>query len=124
MKTTTKKIYEIAPMICLAMICFWAVCSWTLARYVLYDAQNRLLSPEHYEFEIVTAEDYALLSDETQRQAFRPVGDGNRYLRVTTKGTAHHIERTTSDLLPIFLIAAVGLIIMLASQKGRKDVIR
>lgn len=77
-------------------------------RYVHYHAQNRILKPNDYNARVVTAEDYQSLSDPS---GFKPIEDGSKYVMVTTKGTAHHLAYTLSQLIPFLFLGLVGLIV-------------
>jgi hypothetical protein len=132
MKEQYRQILQRLPWGLFVMVVLWSLSTWTFARFVHYHSQNRGLRPEDYEVQIVSKEDYDLLANSANRRVvlsdgshvakadeydrivlptFRPVDGGAQYLRVTTKGTAHHVERTTSDLIPFLLIGLVGVVI-------------
>ena len=121
----------------LVMICMWLGISWIFTRYVHYHSQNRSLNPEDYEIMVVSAADYAALADPKQTtvalqdgseitkgekwevSSFKALPGDTAFAKVTTKGTAHHLSRTTTDLLPPFLLALFGAVLSLLS--GSRD---
>jgi hypothetical protein len=120
-----QSIHRIQTVI-LLVICFWIAGVWIFARYVHYHSQNRHLNPNDYEIMVVSDAEYDAIVDPDQTRitlqngsefikgthwnasGFKALGSNAGYARVTTKGTAHHLNRTTSDLLPPFLLALFG----------------
>jgi hypothetical protein len=115
-----------AIWIVLLMQILWA---WAFARFLHYDAQNRLLAPEHFDVQVVTADDYRKLSDPAVREValsdgstfikaevwernvlpnYKPTADGGLYLLVTTKGTAHALTYVEHYILMFAFVAACG----------------
>ena len=88
------------------------VINWVFARYVHYHAQNRNLNPDDYTVFVVSNADYASLADPNQStvilengseltkgsswnvKSFKALDGDAGYVRVTTKGTAHHLAST------------------------------
>jgi len=97
------------PMVILIMICLWIASTWVFARFVHYHAQRSILPPPHYTAEVIPVTGGA--SGNRELGDFRTSEDGRYYVRVATLGTAHHIARTTSDLLPPFVLALAGVVI-------------
>jgi hypothetical protein len=115
----------------LVVICLWIASGWIFARYVHYHSQNRNLNPNDYEIMVVSNAEYDALVDPDQTKVtlqngsefikgphwnasgFKALAGNAGYARVTTKGTAHHLSRTTSDLLPPFLLALFGVVLSL-----------
>jgi len=119
MKRQQERFYQMLPLVILAMICFWTLSTWIFARFVHYHAQYRVLQPAHYTAKVepvATASRAIGESGDYQRSE-----DEKFYVRVTTLGTAHHVERTTTDLLPIFLFSLGGLVSSLWIQRKRKS---
>lgn len=113
--------------------------SWFFVRFVHYDAQHKYLEPHTFMVQIISSEDLAMLSDKslesvtlsdgttfTDRQpafyhqtlpSYKQVGD--QYVRVTTIGTSHLYFRWLSDVLPLLLLALVGIV--LATINARRQ---
>ena len=98
-------------------------------RCVHYHSQNRRLRPEDYDIHVVTAEDYRSLSDPNETTVhlsdgtvltkavawdstnFTPVRNGALFAKVTTKGTAHILDRTLPKTTLVLVFATVGMIV-------------
>jgi len=118
--------------IALLLICGFVVSEWVMVRFVHYHSQNSILVPADYNAEVITAQDYKKLSDPNTRTAvlstgrtingrsdtwsrvvlpkYKPVNNGEQYVLVTTKGTAHFARRwdvMTVMVLPLALIGSV-----------------
>ena len=106
------------PLALFALICFWAVGQLVFARLVLYHAQYRVLEPTHYTVEVVSV---AAKPDAVAppRDGFRKSEDGAYLVKVTTLGTAHHIDRTIADLVPFFVLGVAGLAAVIYSERRR-----
>jgi hypothetical protein len=110
---------------------FW---SWVFMRFLHYEAQYRSLAPEHYNVDVVTAEDYRLLADPENREVtlsdgttirkapiwddvilpkYKPVRNGTHYVLVRTKGTAHFLPYVSGYFLMFGFLAACGLAVSL-----------
>ena len=100
------------------MICFWIASAWVFARFVHYHAQRQILPPAHYAADVVPVATGAPGGGESA--GFGKSEDGRYYVRVATLGTAHHLARTTSDLLPPFGLALVGVIVALIVQRKQR----
>jgi len=114
---TTRTLHTI-PMCTLIMVCFWIASTWIFARFVHYHAQRQLLSPAHY-----TADVIAVTGGANEREPFadfKKSEDGLYYVRVATLGTAHHIRRTTSDLIIPFILSLSGIVIATWIQSKQK----
>jgi len=119
MKSQQERFYQILPVVVLVMICFWTVSTWVFARFVHYHAQYRVLEPAHY---TVKVEPVATASRAIGESGdYQKCEDEKFYVRVKTLGTAHHVGRTTSDLLPIFLFSLAGVVSSLWIQGKRKS---
>ena len=119
MKRQQERFYHMLPLVIFVMICFWTVSTWVFARFVHYHAQYRVLKPPHYTAKVEPVA--------TASQVIGESGDYQKsenekfYVRVTTLGTAHHVERTTSDVLPIFVFSLGGGVSSLWIQRKRKS---
>ena len=86
----------------LILICLAAASQWCMNRFVLYDAQNRVLQPADYTVSVTPvasgAPGDARLSD-----------DGRFAVKVMTVGTSHAMDRVTHALLPVFSLGLIGL---------------
>jgi len=112
------------------MTTLWCVTGWVFARTLHYRSQQRTLDPAHYTVELVSAEDHAKLADPAQTEvvlsdgstvvkseayqrlvvpAFRPVPETGQFVRVSTLGTAHCLDRITTATLPATVLALAGL---------------
>jgi len=98
-------------------------------RFVHYHSQNRALQPSDYDIQVVTAADYQALSDPAQTTVhlsddtvltkaaawdsttFNPVRSGAMFARVTTKGTAHILDRTLPKTILVLVLGIVGFIV-------------
>jgi len=119
MKSQQERFYQILPVVVLVMICFWTVSTWVFARFVHYHAQYRVLKPAHYTASVEPVPTASRVIGESGD--YQKSEDEEFYVRVTTLGTAHHVERTTSDLLPIFLFSLAGVVSSLWIQGKRKS---
>jgi hypothetical protein len=86
------------------MICSWSLASVVITYFVHYHAQHQVLRPADYDVTVVPASS----ADAAPSGDYRLSEDGAYYVRVMTLGSAHYVDRTTSDLLPVFLMGAVG----------------
>jgi len=100
---------QMVSTVILLMICLTTATKWVSARFVLDHSQRRILAPAHYKATVLPASAGVPAVDDSSE--FRKTDDGQFYVRVATLGTAHHLERTTSDLLPPFILAVVGLVL-------------
>ncbi len=118
MKTSNALFCERLPLPLFALICFWAVSQFVFARFVLYHAQYRVLDPAHYTVAVVPV---AAKTDGVTpaRDGHRESENGAYFVKVTTLGTAHHIDRTITDLVPFFLFGVAGLGAVIYSQRKR-----
>ena len=103
------------PIVIMLMICVWIAGAWTFARFVHYHAQRQILVPAHYTADVISAASSA--PDTRDMADFRKSEDGQYFVRVATLGTAHHMDRTTSDLLPPFILALGGFVLSVLLQK-------
>ena len=109
---------QVLPMVMLIAICISTAGAWGFARFVHYHAQRQILPPAHYTADVVPVAGNSV--DERELSHFRKSEDGQYYVRVATLGTAHHLPRTTSDLLPPFVLALVGVIAALIAERKHK----
>ena len=109
---------------------FW---SWIFVQFVHYHSQYTPLSPNDYVFELATKEDMKKLSDPSvmeikladgrnfvkapgwhelhMHQYYTPSTDGQWYVQVTTKGTAHFARRWTENILFVLMAALPALVL-------------
>ncbi len=113
-----KRILQALPTIILVMICFLIASEWVFARFVHYHAQRQILAPAHFTADVIPAS--TGVAGGVESADFRKSEDGQYYVRVATLGTAHHLARTASDLLPPFALALVGVIAALVVQRKQK----
>ena len=107
-------------------------------RFWLYDSQNRLVKPEHYDVEVITQEDHKQLSNPENKTVtlsngtkiikgerfdplvlphYKSVNDGSQYVLVTIRGTAAYIERWYENIIPILCMCIIGLFIGLKRKR-------
>ncbi len=124
------------------------VTQWVMFRYQLYDSQPLDLDPEHYQATILTAQEFAQLSDPNTRtvvlaagevtlskldladwesrhlRAYQSVYDGLYYVKLTTKGTAHILPYFWSFFPQIFFfgLAAFLVLAIQAVKQARQKV--
>lgn len=103
---------------------------WVSVRFVLADAQNRILAAQYYEVQVVTGEEYRRLSDPAIRETtlsdgttiikspiwnkvmlpgYKRAAHQDYYVLVTTKGTAHVLSYIEQYLLLFGSLAVCGL---------------
>ena len=129
MNLTKSKFRNRLPWAVFLVIVVTVVSELVFTRYVFYHSQNRSLRPNDYNIQVVTAEDYRSLSDPSKTTIqladgsvltkgvawdsgrFKPIEDGAKYVKVTTKGTAHLLYYTLQHLLPCLFLALVGLLV-------------
>jgi hypothetical protein len=109
-----KQALRLLPTVILFVICLQLATEWAFARFVHYHAQRQTLAPAHYTVDVIPVLSGMPYNRQTD---FRKSEDGQYYVRVATLGTAHHMARTTSDLLSPFLFALSGLIVTLWIQR-------
>jgi hypothetical protein len=120
---------------------FMILINTAFMRFWLYDSQNRLVKPEHYDVEIITREDHKQLAnpenqtvklsngttktkgdvwDSLVLQHYKSVNNGSQYVRVTTRGTAAFIQRWYYNIIPILCMCVVGLFIGLKHKRTQE----
>ncbi|MHB0958200.1 MAG: hypothetical protein ACYC0X_12025 [Pirellulaceae bacterium] len=131
MRAIIEKYSPILPFLTFAMIAGQLFITWGLVGWIHYNSQNRTLPKDSYRVELVTAADYAKLQDpslqevklsngtticdrqpvwyETILPNYKRVDD--RYVLITTVGTAHYYPRWMQDSLPLMLLAVVGILV-------------
>jgi len=113
--------------------------TWCFVRYVHYDRQNHIMEPEYYDCEILSADEFAVISDPANRVVrlpdggqmtksevwetivlpnYKPIRDGNYWVLVTTKGTGHLLWRWQTDMLPILMVALLGFLASWARERA------
>jgi len=123
----------IPAVVFLVLLCS-VVSSWIMMQFIYRDAQYRLMDPQHYIVQVVTAADYHNLANPANRKVclsdghtihkapiwddvvlpkYKPTDDGRFYVLVTTKGTAHVFPYVAGDLFLFGIVAAWGLLISL-----------
>ena len=128
------RIFKNLPFLMLVvfiMLAWQIVICWVFVRFVHYEGQYRSLEPHTYQVEVISPQEFALLSDPstesvtlsdgsqiTDRQPsfykhvlpnYKKVGD--RYILVTTLGTSHYYYRWVTDMMPFAMIVAFGLVL-------------
>lgn len=131
---------QVIGMTALLVAAGWMVTNWVFARFLHYHGQYRLLNPEDYNAEIITAEDYAALSNTDTMSVklsdgrevskaeqwhtivlpkYKALDNGRRYVLVTVKGTAPFLPTLESTLLPVFVLLVFGLICTVAGFRNK-----
>jgi len=113
-----KQTLQMVPIVVLFLICVQLATAWVFARFVHYHAQRQILAPAHYTADVIPVMS-GVPAD--QQADFRKSEDGQYFIRVATLGTAHHIARTTSDLLPPFFFALLGLVVSVWIQRKQSS---
>ncbi len=114
-----------------AFAVMWIIINTVFMRFVHYDAQYRLLNPEHYNVEVITEEDHKQLSNPENRTVtlssgtkktkagiwdshvlpnYKSVNNGSQYVLVTIRGIAPFMDKWYSGVLPTFTICIIGLV--------------
>jgi hypothetical protein len=110
-------------------------CAWSFVQFVHFHSQYTPLSPDDYVFEVATKQDMENLSDPAVRditlsdgryfvkspawhelnmpQYYARSNDGELYLQVTTKGSAHFARRWTESTLFVLMAAVPALVLSL-----------
>ena len=112
--------------------------------FVHYDSQNRFLDSEHYNVEVITAEDHKQLSNPENRTVklsngdtvtnrsdtwyshalpkYKPVNNDSQYVLVTLRGTAPFVHRWyESAVMPIVaVVLAIPLINIIIRKRLKK----
>lgn len=111
-------------LICTLIIAiFWIVFGLTIDRFWLYHSQNRVLKPADYNVRVISSDDYARLSNSTEEFVklskgstrkdslpnYKPLGNGEQYVRVIINGTAAFFPRLLEAQIPILLCLMMGL---------------
>jgi hypothetical protein len=136
---------RVLPAAVFVTLLFELAAAWVIMRFVHRDAQYRLLAPDHYLVQVVTADDYRRLADPASRRValsdgttvekapvwneivlpnFKPTDDGRFWVLVTTKGSAHLLDYVEPNYVMFGLIAAGGLAVALWNLKlpdARRD---
>lgn len=86
----------------LYLTCVIAITQWGLDRFWLYHAQNRVLAPSDYTVSVLPGS--AEVTGDLRRS-----DDGQFVVKVTTLGTSHAMDHITNSLLPVVLVAIIGL---------------
>jgi DNA-directed RNA polymerase specialized sigma24 family protein len=123
---------RLIPIAVFAVLLCVVASRWIMMHFVLRDAQYRSLDPQYYIVQVVPAADYRNLADPANREVrlsdgttirkapiwdevvlpnYRPTDDGQFYVRVTTKGTAHVLPYVDGDFLLFGFVTACGLLI-------------
>jgi len=128
MSSSKSQVRAWLPWAIFLVLVLGAVEDVVFTRFVLYHSQNRALQPSDYDIQVVTAEDYQALSDPAQTTVhlsdgtvltkaarwdsttFTPVRSGAMFARVTTKGTAHMLDRTLPKTILVGVLGIVGMI--------------
>jgi hypothetical protein len=129
---------RLIPTAVFAVLLCVVVSRWIMLHFVLRHTQHRSLPPQYYLVQVVTAADYRRLADPANREVrlsdgttirkapiwdeavlpnYKATDDGQFYVLVTTKGTAHVLPCVDADFFPIAFIAACGLLISLWNLK-------
>jgi hypothetical protein len=114
------------------------ICGWVFLRFLLRESQNRLLAPEHFDVQVVTADDYRRLSDPMNREVtlsdgthiakapvweeivlpnYKATDDRRNYVLVMTRGTAHCLSYVEHDYLLFGLLAAWAVLLSFWNQR-------
>ncbi len=130
MKVFNRATRNMLPLVIFMLLLGQSLGTWILIRFALKDAQNRILKPEHYDVQVVTAEEYGELSDPEVRSVtladgstiikaaawddnvsagYKPTAT-DQYVLVTTKGTAHVIAYLEPYLVMFSFLAGCGFL--------------
>lgn len=121
----------------LLALCTQFLVSWVFVRVVHYKAQYRNLPKGSFTVEVITENDYQLLSDRTlnevelsngtrvggRTQAFYDstlpnyVRSGDRYVLVTSLGTSSYYDSWLKDFMPLFLLSCIALAFTFREQR-------
>ncbi len=128
------------PIVALILAIGWILGGWAFARFVHYHSQNWLLRPADYEAEVVSAADYARLSDPAATTVrlsngtvvtkgerwhsavvpnYKPLDGGSRYVLVRIKGTAPFLPTLEATLIPVLIVLVTGLAFALSPLMRR-----
>ena len=121
----------------LIAVCFQLLISWAFVRLVHYKAQHRYLPKGSFTVEVITEDDYKLLSDRTldevklsngttvsdRQPVFYEVAlpnyvrSGDHYVSVTSLGTASYYYLWLKDFLPLLLLSCIALVMAFREQR-------
>jgi hypothetical protein len=120
------------------MIIIWLLIQTVFMRFVHYDAQHRLLDPEHYNVKVITQDDYKQWSnpqnrsvelsngsvitkadswDESSLTSYKAVNNDSQYVEVTLKGTAAFMHKWYEFAIPILCMVVVYTLIAIKKSK-------
>jgi len=132
----TRKMLPLAIFLVLISV---SVGFWVQFRFVLNNAQNRVLKPEHYEVQLVTAEEYRQISDPTVKNVplsdgstmskfdayvptgYKPTPTKDQYVLVTTNGTAHIIPYAEPYFVLFGFLACCGFMACIWSPEANRQ---
>lgn len=127
--STPRTYRTVIPILALFLAAVWIISGWGFARFLHYHSQNRLLRPADYDAQVISASDYAALSNPDadavklsdgrmiQKSSrwqtvvlpnYKPLDD-DRYVLVTLKGTAPMLPILEPILLPVLILLVLGL---------------
>jgi hypothetical protein len=114
------------------MVLVSIISEWVFVQFVHFHAQNNVLSPADFNFDLATKEDYAKMSDPAVREFtyadgrylvkapaydelqmasyYAPSVDGRFYLQVTAKGTAPFVRYWTNSLAFVLISVSWALV--------------
>jgi hypothetical protein len=142
MKFFNRATRTMLPVVVFLLLLGMSIGCWVLFRFVLDDAQNRILEPKHYDMQVVTAEDYRQLSDPTVRNVtladgstltkaaawddivpagYKPTATKAQYVLVKTKGTAHVIPYLEPYLVMFSFLAGCGVLASVWNLKTMQE---
>ena len=110
---------DVLPLVLFAMICFQVVTEFVFARYIHYHSQNRVLDPAHYTAKVEPVA--AALAEHDPASRSRASMEGGYVVEVKTLGTAHELDRLTTNLLPFLGLGIAGVAAQLYAIRRRPD---
>lgn len=138
MKFFNRATRNMLPVAIFGLLLSLSIGCWVQFRFVLDDAQNRILKPKHYDVQLVSSEEYGQLSDPTVRNVtladgstmskstawddnvpagYKPTMAKDQYVLVTTKGTAHVIPYLEPYLVMFSFLACCGFLASVCNLK-------
>lgn len=112
--------------------------NWLINRFMLAEGQNRILSPDHFDVQVLSDSDFLLLADPSHESVelsdgsryekapvwyevvlpgYKTVGQNNYHVLVTTKGTAHVMPYLEQLITMLGLITCCGLALSIWNLK-------
>ena len=139
-----KERFLFLAIVCLVLLVISLFWQWVFMRFWLYHSQNRNLNPADYEVRIFTPKEYEQMLNPDVRQVRRadgsvllvkseepgweakaksrlkPSPQGQYYVEVTTKGTAHALFDWYGTFISAAIFSLGALVFLIIYRVGKK----